>query len=333
MEKRFFQILGLAILIAIVWHFWQPFWRYDLNEAVNSGNQEKIIVSIEKGSSAKSIADKLDDSELIVSKVSFLRTVKDEDLEGSLRYGSFVLEKSMTLREIVAVLTTQGTGEMALTVPEGWTISDIDTRLTDLGLIEAGAFRTCTFNCDFSDYEFLGEDRSLEGFLFPDTYFLDGAKVNSEELIWRMLNNFDQKWTDEMDADLKKSDRTLREVVTVASMLEKEVRTDADLPIVAGIIWKRLDHDWMLGIDATLLYIDEDGALDSADLAKESPYNTRLETGLPPTAIGNPGFKALTAALHPETSDYWFYLTDSTGAVHYAVSNAEHEANKSQYID
>ncbi|QQR55259.1 endolytic transglycosylase MltG [Candidatus Peregrinibacteria bacterium] len=332
MEKRILQFLCLLVLLIGAWHFWNPFWKSDLNEAVDSTSSEKIVFSVEKGSSAKQIAGALESADLIVSENSFVKTVENEGLDGKLRYGSFVLSPSMTLREVVTVLTTEGTGELAFTVPEGWTIEDMDLKLTELGLIEAGAFKECTLQCDFS-YDFLDENQNLEGYLFPDTYFVDSATFSVESLINQMLQNFDKKWTEKMQATLDASGRTLDELVNVASMLEKEVRTQPDLPLVAGIIWKRLDDDWTLGIDATLLYKDEDHSLTAEDLAEESPYNTRLNTGLPPTPICNPGLASLEAALEPKASDYWFYLTDSEGDVHYASTNAEHEENKAAYIE
>ncbi|MFA5793276.1 MAG: endolytic transglycosylase MltG [Candidatus Gracilibacteria bacterium] len=332
MEKRLLQLLGLALFIVAVWQVWQPLWRYDLNESVDKDSTEKIVFEITQGESAKSIGDRLEDKGLIGNDTSFIRTVKNEDLDGLVRYGSFVLSPSMTLRDIVTTLTTEGSGEMAITVIEGWTIDHIDAKLTDMSLINSGDFKLCTFNCTFT-YDFLGNDRSLEGFLFPDTYFITSKNFSSEDLINRMLQNFDNRWTDEMDTTLASSGRTLREVVTVASMLEKEVKTAGDLPIVSGIIWKRLDSEWALGIDATLLYIQDDGEISAEDLASESEYNTRLNKGLPPTAIGNPGLATLEASLSPRDSDYWFYLTDpKTDAVIYATSNEEHEANKATYL-
>ena len=331
MEKRLLQLVLVLVLVFGVWNFWRPFWRYDLNEAADKGSEEKIIFDVEKGSGAETIAENLEDENLIVSEVSFVRTVEEEELDGSLRYGRFVLSSGMTLREIITVLTTQGTGEMAITVLEGWTIEDIDAELVELGLAEAGTFKTCAINCKF-DYVFLEGNGGLEGFLFPDTYFIDSANFTVESFTRTLLENFDAKWTDEMQAAMEAESRSIREMVIVASMIEKEVRTEKDLSLVSGIIWKRLDNDWMLGIDATLLYTQNDGELSPEDLANDNPYNTRLNTGLPPTAIGNPGLASLQAALVPEISDYWFYLTDDEGDVHYAVTNEEHEANKTEYL-
>lgn len=330
MEKRLLQLFLGFLALVLIWSAWSPFWKYQLNESA-SRKEDRIIFEVDKGSSAKTIAKELDRADLIKNWRSFLRTVEKEELDGSLRYGRFVLSPSLTLREIITVLTTEGTGEMALTIPEGWTITDIDAKLSELGLITSGEFRVCSFNCEF-EYDFLDNDRSLEGFLFPDTYFIDSATFTSEGLINQMLSNFNNKLTDEMLIAIDREGRSLRETVIVASMVEKEVRTEADLPLVAGIIWKRLDYNWALGIDATLLYVQEDNTLTAEDLAEETPYNTRINTGLPPTAISNPGYASLMAAIYPNDSDYWFYLTDETGAVHYATTNAEHEDNKANYL-
>lgn len=332
MEKRLIQILFLCIGIGIIWTVWQPFWRADLNESADSNSTEKIIFEVEKGSSAKIIADNLDAADLIVSDKSFERTVEKEGLDGSLRYGRFVLSPNMTLREIITVLTSQGTGEMAFTALEGWTIEDMDAELTEMGLIGAGAFSECSKTCEF-DYDFLEDDESLEGYLFPDTYFIDGSTFSTENLITMMLNNFDAKLTDEMTAAIESAGRSLSETVNVAAMVEREVRTEEDLPIVAGIIWKRYDNNWYLGIDATLLYVQDDNEITAEDLADETPYNTRTNIGLPPTPISNPGLASLMAAIYPKESEDYYYLTDSEGAVHYAKTNEEHEANKAKYLD
>ncbi len=334
MEKRLFQF-GILLLVGFgIWHFWDPLWRYKINEAVDKNSTEKIIFNIEKGESAKSIAESLKDEKLLVDYRSFLRTVENEDLDNKLRYGKFVLSPSMTIREIVTILTTKGTGEMALTVKEGETIAEIDAQLADLGLIKAGDFKTCAASCQLPTYDFLEDDKNLEGFLFPDTYFLDSASFTSESLIKQMLNNFDSKFTSQMRVDLKT--RSIRDVIKVASMLEKEVNYAThpdDTAIVSGIIWKRLDNDWALGIDATLLYIEPDGEVSAGDLQSDNPYNSRLVKGLPPSAISNPGFATITAAIYPKDSAYWFYLTDpKTGDTIFAITNEEHEVNKNKYL-
>jgi UPF0755 protein len=332
MEKRFLQFIFLILGGILIWNLWHPFWRLDLNESVNPSSEETIIFEINKGSSAKTIAKNLDKKDLIVNKNSFLRTVKTEELDQSLRYGRFLLSPNMSLRDVVTILTTEGTGEMAVTIVEGWTVDEIDTKLFDLGLIAEGELRLCTFNCEF-DYEFLDGNFGLEGYLFPDTYFIDSSTFNAEGFIDLMLSNFDKKFTQEMRDATKANGRTINDTIIVASMIEREVRTEKDIPIVGGIIWKRLDNDWALGIDATLLYVQDDNELTAEDLAEDSPYNTRINTGLTPSAISNPGLASLEGAAYPEDSDYWFYLTTlDTGEVIYGVTNDDHNNNKAKYL-
>lgn len=332
MEKRILQALGVILFLVLIQVLWRPLWRYDLNEAVDPNETEKVAFQIKKGSSAKSIAKSLDKADLIVNQKSFLRTVEQEELDQNLRYGEFLLSPSMTLREIITILTTQGKGEQVVTILEGWTIDDIDARLTELDLIQEGDFRLCTFNCTF-EYDFLEGTSSLEGFLFPNTYFVESENFSIEGFINTLLMQFDEQFTEEMEAQIEADGRTLYEVVNVASMIEKEVRTDKDIPIVGGIIWKRLDSDWALGIDATLLYVQDDNELTAEDLAADTPYNTRTQTGLPPTPISNPGLKSLLGAVYPEESDYWYYLTTlDTGEVIYSKTNDEHNLNKDRYL-
>ncbi len=335
MEKRLFQLLVLGLIFFGVFHYWHPFWRYDLNEAVEAGSTDKVVFTIEKGSSAKTIGNNLYDKDLIVSDISFVRDVKEKDLDDKLRYGSFVLSPSMTLSDIVTILTTEGTGTLALTIPEGFTVDQIDARLTDMALIKAGEFKAETFNGTF-DYPFLtGKETThqtvgLEGYLFPDTYFIDDASFTVDGLINQMLTNFQSKVESIPEYDASKS---IESYVIIASMLEREVKDSADLSMISGIIWKRYNEGWFLGIDATLLYIDADGVLSSDDLVADNPYNTRTTKGLPPTAICNPGLNALKAAFEPTDSEYYYYLTGTDGKMHYGKTEAEHEANKAQYLN
>jgi UPF0755 protein len=330
-EKRFLQLVALIIAIIVVWQVWHPLWRMDLNEAVNPKDTEKVTFTVASGSSARTIADDLKNAKLIVNEKSFLRTLETEGLDQNLRSGSFRLSPSMTLRDVITILT-EGNGEMVVTIPEGWTIREIDTHLTELGLIQEGEFSQCALNCEF-EYDFLEDVDNLEGFLFPDTYFVDSGNFVTRNFIDKLLSNFDQKLTPELRQGIKDLGKDVHDVIIVASMIEREVFTEGDIPIVSGIIWKRLRNSWPLGIDATLLYVQDDNVLTAEDLQMDTRYNTRLYQGLPPTAISNPGIASIEGAIYPEDSEYWFYLnTLDTGEVIYAVTNAEHETNKDLYL-
>jgi UPF0755 protein len=348
-------VIGILTYFAI--QIWDPFWQADLNLASDLQDTEEQTFLIEKGQGAGTVAYNLEELDLIVSSKSFLRALEKQDLDRSLNYGEYTISPSMTLQEVIDNLIDESSGSSVVTFLEGWTIEEMDQKLVDSGLIESGEFTACTQTCSF-DFAFLSAEetgdpnayeQSLEGYLFPDTYFVNPGDFTVEAFIVQLLSTFELRFltlldepnssgatqlTSEMISALEtESGRSFNEIVNVAAMVEKEVRTEGDLEIVAGIIWKRLDAGWTLGIDATLLYVQEDNVLTASDLAQETPYNTRLYTGLPPTPISNPSLDSLRAALFAEKSNYWFYLTTlDTGEVIYAETNAQHEANKWEYL-
>lgn len=208
--------------------------------------------------------------------------------------------------------------EISVTIPEGFSVFDIDDRLSSMELILPG--------------QFAGMAASLEGFLFPDTYFVYENKFKSEDLMKKMQNNFLTKMTPDLLKEAKKRKRDMKDAIVIASILEKEVKTEKDYAIVAGILWKRLDRGWPLQADATLLYGKNTTTITKDALAENTPYNTYKRRGLPPTPISNPGLKTIRAAIFPETSSYWFYITDSKGNVHYAKTNEEQNENRKKYL-
>ena len=149
----------------------------------------------------------------------------------------------------------------------------------------------------------------------------------------RMLGNFDRKVTKEIRDEAVAQGRTLDDVINMASIVEKEVLHKQDMGVVSGILWKRLDNKEGLYTDATLEYIvNKNGELTVQDLAKDTPYNTRKYRGLPPTPIDNPGLLAILAALRPEKSEYYYYLTNKEGETIFAKTNEEHNRNKVKYL-
>lgn len=196
--------------------------------------------------------------------------------------------------------------EIKVTIPEGFSVAEIDERLTQLKLIASGAF--------------LKEAQIYEGFLFPDTYFVFIKNFAPADLIKKMQDNFNKKLTPDLLSEIKKQKRTLKEVITIASMTEKEVKTPDDFAIVAGILWKRFDGGWPLQVDATALYSDD------------PRYDTYKHRSMPPTPIGNPGIKTIKSAIFPKKTQYWFYLTDRDGNVHYARTNEEQNFNRRKYL-
>ncbi len=234
----------------------------------------------------------------------------------------------MTYRDLTDTLSVGRSTEVRITIPEGATIADIDAILTRQGLIEGGEFRRCTVNCDFD----LPYD-SLEGFLYPSTYYENPDKFTVRDFITRLHNTLKTQIKPLQD-EIDQSERTFEQIMIVASMVEREANLIEEMPIIAEIIWKRLDESIILGIDATTRYDlgDWKRPLTTADFQVDSPYNTRNRLGLPPTAISNPSLDAITAAVRPATTDYYYYLHDPRGQIHYGQTLADHQANKRKYL-
>ena len=229
------------------------------------------------------------------------------------------------------------TKEFSVTFPEGFTLSQVAARYADRTGKTVKEFldeaKSGKYAEQFPFLKDLSATRSLEGYLFPDTYRITPDDT-PRDVIQRMLGNFDKKITQEIRDETKKNNRTLDEIVNMASILEKEVQSEKDMAIVSGILWKRIDNKDGLYVDATLEYIvEKNGDLTAKDLALDSPYNTRKYRGLPPTPINNPGLTAILAAIRPETSDYYYYLTAKEGTTIFSKTNDEHNRNKTKYLN
>ncbi len=173
----------------------------------------------------------------------------------------------------------------------------------------------------------------LEGYLFPDTYRFF-ADATADDVAQKMVDTMDAQFTPDMRAELEKHGRTIHEALTVASIVEREVMDDADRATVADIFWRRLDAGMALQADSTVNYVTggTSPSVSDDDRRVDSPYNTYLYPGLPPGPISNPGLASLTATVFPEANGYWYFLTDADGAVHYARTNDEQNANKARYL-
>lgn len=309
---------------------------------VDSAGEGRRKVAIEAGSTTAQIADRLKEEDLIRSPLAFKLHLKRKGLDGSLQAGVYLLNKSQSVDELIAIMQTGRAEEMIVTVPEGFTVRDIDALLVKMKLAEPGEAVRCANVCDFASYDFLPEDVSelaerggkLEGYLFPDTYYVPADDFVVKFFFERMLNAFRSNVAEAHADIIEDSGRSLHEIVTMASLVEEETRTEEERPIVAGILWKRYDEGWGLGIDAAVRYITDKQTEDitHGDLNVNSPYNLRKFTGLSPGPIANPGIKSIEATLYPEPSPYWYYLHDKTGQIRYSTTNEEHNLKKYEYL-
>ncbi len=292
------------------------------------------IVTIPPGASSAEIGRILVAAGLIRRSTDFIVLVRVRGWARSLHEGDYRLSPAMGLLEIGETLVYGKPVEHAVTVPEGFTIPEIAealvaedlvdrTRFLDLAQRGAAAF----------DYDFLRGLRtsSLEGYLYPDTYRMP-RHLSERKVIGVFLDRFAQvvlpRWRAHAGAGV-----TLHEIVTIASLVEREAKVPAEQPLIAGVIYNRLRRGWRLEVDASVLYAlgYHKATISYEDLKVNSPYNTYLYPGLPPGPIANPGLPAIEAALTPAVTDYLYYVARPDGSHEFSKTFADHLAAVRRY--
>lgn len=279
-------------------------------------SKEEIIFQIEKGQSSKEIALNLKKEGLIRWEPFFRIYVLTRGIAGKLQTGYYLLSPLMNIPEIARKFSEGEVIKEKITIIEGWNLRNIGFYFENKGIYQAEEL-----------WELVGfplDSQSQEGYLFPDTYEITYG-MELEKIIETMTNNFSKK-----TADLK----ITSEIIIVASLLEKEVRTKEDKEIASGIFWKRLEIAKPLESCATIAYIKgvDQWRYSYQDTRIESPYNTYLNLGLPPGPICNPGLESILAALYPKSSDYWYYLSTPEGETIFSKTLEEHNIAKSKYL-
>ena len=306
----------------------------------------ETTIEITRDDDLSTIAAKLKDEGLIQYKWFFKIFGRLRHAEDRIGVGTYEVNSDMDYDALITRMSNQNASLTANTVkvsiPEGYNVRQIIALLAKYGVNTEEALRDAAENGDF-DYAFVdgnkkGDLTRLEGYLFPDTYefFVDEDPVHA---LSRLLANFDAKLDDELMEKIDASKYSLGEILTIASLIEKE--TDgSDRENIASVIYNRLDNVGetyhKLQIDASLIYgLGESytGTLTSEDLSYNSPYNLSLYEGLPPTPIANPGLASIRAALEPADTNYYFYALGKDGVHHFFKTYAEHASfvSSSQY--
>ena len=281
------------------------------------------------------ISDTLKASGLIQYKWLFELFCRISHADVKVTPGTYELKSSFDYRALIQNMRagSGATVTIDVTFPEGFTMEQIFRRLEENevcsyeDLMEAAT--NYRYNYAFLEGMLPGNAIRLEGFLFPDTYqFFVGMQASSA--INKFLETFYYLQTADMVKQVADRGMTMREIVTIASLIEKEAAVDADnrtddRALIASVIYNRLEAGMPLGIDASILYVfpEHEGAPSTDLLAFDSPYNTRLHTGLPPTPICNPGQAALKAALSPAESEYYYYALNTATGMHEFFTNAD----------
>jgi UPF0755 protein len=313
--RRLVLLVAIVAVVLIGFFIW---WSNGL-KPVNSADTSAKMFLINPGTNVRQIGNNLKKEGLIRDPVIFFLYVKKEGLDKKIQAGDFRLSANMSIPKILEQLQS-GTVDIWVTIPEG-------LRAEEIAAILKGKMPLY----DESWEALLIEN---EGYLFPDTYLIP-RDADGERVVSILRNTFFNKVA---DLGLTETSPNLASVVTMASLIERESRIDSEKPLIASVIQNRINDGMSLDIDATLQYIvgEKDGKWLSVPTGEEkkinSLYNTYTNVGLPPGPICNPGIGAIAAALNPAESEYYFYIHDTNGQVHFAKTNSEHNANVSKYL-
>ncbi len=325
----FFALLGFSLSLFV---FWGIFFPKDFFSPT------KKLFLVEKNQSVFQIAQNLEREGLIKNKIFFLFYLFLKGEQKRLKAGKYYLNSSMAIPEIAQKIVLGQTFKIKVTIPEGYNLKQIEKILFEKKVIKEplSQFKVKDFKDEFGFLREVPPENSLEGFLFPETYWFD-PETEAKEVMRIFLKTFEKK-AKEIFAQSQKQEKNFYEILIMASLIEKEVFNTESCPscknLVSGILWKRLKNQIPLQVDATITYLTgkKTTKISSQDLQIESPYNTYKYLGLPPSPICNPGLESLLAALEPQPSAYWYYLTTSEGKVIFTKTFEEHRSAKAKYL-
>ena len=319
--KRFFVVhqRGLGALSAAMLFICAALYVAYIEAPASFPAQETVTVA--KGSSVSEIGESLHESHVIRSPMAFMLFVKLTLNEANIQAGDYYFNTPANLFSVLQRIASGAFGltPLRITIPEGATAQDV----ADIMSKKFKSFDSDTFMT-------LVTENKAEGYLFPDTYtFLPNVKA--KEAYETMRDNFEEQIAtirEEIDA----SGKPLTDIVTMASLLEREARQYKTKQMIAGILWARIKIGMPLQVDAVFPYILGKNTITYDDLNVDSPYNTYKNLGLPPGPIANPGLASLRAAANPIDSPFLYYLTDADGGIHYSKTFQEHKRNIAKYL-
>jgi UPF0755 protein len=312
-------------------------------DAAASGDSRVVTFTVHPGESASEIATRLEESGLVKSASNLQILARMRGVQGKLRSGKYSLAPSMTPTQILDVLT-DGELSWTVTILPGSRAAEIADQLAGRGIVNRDEFIALVREGDFANDFLLDRPQgaSLEGYLAPGTYQF-AKDTPAREVVQRLLDRFGEDYTAEMRGETAERGLTVHQLVTIASIVEREILRPEERPIVAGVYINRLSLGMKLQADPTVQYAivgqypRESVAgywkpnLSDADLDYNSPYNTYRYDGLPPGPICNPGAASMSAVLDPTTSDYLYFVAKPDGTHAFAKTLQEHNANVARY--
>lgn len=322
------KIVKTAIILAVVAFLFFSVWFSREFHLTPKVSPEKILFVAEKGKGAESIAQELKEAGIIKKKWPFLLGYKFFFASKTLKAGEYLFSLPISTKEVIQAITEGRVYLHPLTIPEGLTIKEIAPLLGSLHFAEEKDFLEASSQKEI--ISFLDKEASsLEGYLLPETYhFPKGAPAKT--IVAAMISEFQNVFTDEWRKRAKEIGMTIREAVILASLIEKETSIPEERKVVSAVFHNRLKRRMKLDCDPTIIYaLKQEGRfkdrLRTNDLKLDSPYNTYLYPGLPPSPICNPGREALEAALYPADVKYLYFVSKNDGSHHFSLTFREHQ--------
>ncbi len=328
--KKLVIFLGILIVISLIAFVFNAVFLKE--KSIASG-----VFYIKRGENVLQISANLKNQGYITNQLSFVyQTIISRNFK-KLKSGKYQIKEGQKYNELINKFSLGQILPSEISIIPGKTIKDIANVLSSAYLFKRDDFLNKALYPDknvLDKFVFLSdkpEGEGLEGYLFPDNYLVDSSG-NIDDLQIQILSNFNNKLTQDLRDEIKGQNRTIFEIVTMASMLEKEVKSYKDKQIVSGILWKRADNHLPLQVDSTLLYFQT--SLHPSVLEKDvdSEYNTYKYAGLPKGPICNPSLESIKAAIYSENTEYWFYLSAPSGQTIYAKTLGQHLINKAKYL-
>lgn len=337
-----FIFLFILCLLVSGW-----FVRSEIFSAEAQKNVESISFTIEPGESVLDISTRLEEEQIIRNAWIFRKYIQWKKIDRNIHAGTFHVEAPITLARVAGSLLYANQDENTITLLPGWGLREVADYLSAQGygteeevyaLLGAPARRDIVPTLILDPVPSFMKDKpeslNFEGYLRPDTYRVF-ANASLEEIAKKMIYAMDEFFTDQMYLDIEQQGRSVHEILIMASLLEREVRSDEDRKKVADLFWRRYDAGWAMQADSSVHYIfgtDGDVFTTQAERDSLNAWNTYKYAGFPPGPIALPSKSSIMAAIYPESNDAWYFITDFDGNVHYGTTLDDHNRNVATYL-
>lgn len=331
MKKKLtgFLIAGVFI-IGVAAYFCADIYIF-ANAPARPSASQKTIFEISPGQSFNEIAKNLFDQNLITSVTKLKLIARFKKSDRNIVAGEYELSAAMSPLEILKQLTDGSVRLHRLSIPEGYNIAQIAEKVAEVGFCNRQAFIEAA--CDEKQVQKAGINaKTFEGFLFPDTYYFSGD-VSPQQIISAMVGRFNEAFPAEWKKRALEMGFSVLEIVTLASIIEKETGVASERPIISSVFHNRLKRNIRLASDPTVIYgiKDFDGNITKKNLTTRTPYNTYMNSGLPPGPIANPGSASIEAALYPAETDYVYFVSKRDKTHHFSTTLEEHNRAVRKY--